>query len=127
MHFHEDAENLLDRHDLSQLISFRFSAYPDSTWNDWVHIQFGIDREILIEIEKRVKLLNSNISADTSLGGQYSVGHSYVTPPSGATIEDAREWFRQVVDTEIGPLLYEYWFDAADKVQKAKAQLLEGF
>jgi 5-methylcytosine-specific restriction enzyme B len=99
----------------------------NSTWHDWVCAQFAIDPGILIEIEKRVTLLNSNISADTSLGTQYRVGHSYVTPPSGATIDDAKEWFRQIVDTEIGPLLDEYWFDAPDKAQKSKAQLLEGF
>jgi 5-methylcytosine-specific restriction protein B len=99
----------------------------NSTWHDWVCAQFAIDPGILIEIEKRITLLNSNISADTSLGAQYRVGHSYVTPPSGATIDDAREWFRQIVDTEIGPLLDEYWFDALGKAQKAREQLLEGF
>ena len=96
-------------------------------WHDWVISQCGIDSEILVEIEKRLIGLNIVISADTGLGPQFRVGHSYVTPPFGIPIIDAREWFRQVVDTEIGPLLDEYWFDALDKSQKARERLLEGF
>lgn len=96
-------------------------------WHDWVQSQCNIDSEILVEIEQRLITLNNEISADTDLGPQFRVGHSYVTPPFGAPISDAREWFRQVVDTEIGPLLDEYWFDAFGKSQKAKERLLEGF
>jgi len=96
------------------------------SWHDWVQSQCGIDSEILVEIEKRVNALNNDISADTSLGPQFRVGHSYVTPPFGVPISDAREWFRQVVDTEIGPLLDEYWFDALEKSHKARERLLEG-
>jgi 5-methylcytosine-specific restriction enzyme B len=96
-------------------------------WQNWVKSQCGIGLEILIEIEKRVNTLNEEISADTNLGPQFRVGHSYVTPPFGIPISDAREWFRQVVDTEIGPLLDEYWFDALEKSQKARVRLLEGF
>ncbi len=96
-------------------------------WRDWVQSQCGIDSEILVEIEKRLNILNNEISTDTSLGPQFRVGHSYVTPPFGIPISDAREWFRQVVDTEIGPLLDEYWFDALDKSQRARERLLEGF
>jgi 5-methylcytosine-specific restriction protein B len=93
-------------------------------WRDWVQEHCGIDSEILVEIEKR---LNNDITADSSLGPQFRVGHSYVTPPLGVPIADAREWFRQVVDTEIGPLLDEYWIDPREKSQKARERLLEGF
>ncbi|EKD39355.1 MAG: hypothetical protein ACD_75C00434G0005 [uncultured bacterium] len=96
-------------------------------WQNWVHMKCCIDYEILAEIEKRVRSLNDEISADKNLGSQFRVGHSYVTPPFGAPIIDSREWFRQVVDTEIGPLLDEYWFDSTDKAQKTRERLLEGF
>ena len=96
-------------------------------WHDWVQSQCGIDSEILVEIEKRLITLNNEISADAGLGPQFRVGHSYVTPPFGIPISDARKWFRQVVDTEIGPLLDEYWFDSLEKSQKARERLLEGF
>ena len=97
------------------------------TWHDWVHGQCGIDSEILSEIEKRILALNEEITADTTLGRQFRIGHSYVTPPFGIPITDAREWFKQVVETEIGPLLDEYWFDALDKARKARQCLIEGF
>lgn len=99
----------------------------NGAWHNWVHTQFAITPEILVEIEKRITILNTMISADNSLGAQYCIGHSYVTPSSGSVVSDAREWFRQVVETEIGPLLDEYWFDAPDKAQKAREQLLTGF
>ena len=96
-------------------------------WRDWVQSQFSIDAEILVKIEERLIALNSEISTDAGLGPQYRIGHSYVTPPSGSHINNAKAWFHQVVHTEIGPLLDEYWFDALDKSRKARERLLEGF
>lgn len=96
-------------------------------WQKWLHTQCGIDIEILVEIEKRILDLNKVISADTGLGPQFCIGHSYVTPARKIPVPDAKEWFRQVVDTEIGPLLDEYWYDALEKTRNAKKQLLEGF
>jgi 5-methylcytosine-specific restriction protein B len=96
-------------------------------WRDWVQASCGIDPAILVEIEKRLNALNDDISADPGLGRQFRIGHSYVMPPLSAPTVNAREWFRQVVDTEIGPLLDEYWFDALEKSQEAKGRLLEGF
>jgi 5-methylcytosine-specific restriction enzyme B len=96
-------------------------------WLDWVSSQCGIDLEILKEIEKRMLSLNEEITADTSLGPQFRIGHSYVTPPFGIPIKDGREWFKQVVETEIGPLLDEYWFDALDKARKTRQRLTDGF
>jgi 5-methylcytosine-specific restriction protein B len=96
------------------------------TWCNWVHGQCGIDLDVLSEIEKRIVALNETIATDTSLGRQFRIGHSYVTPPFGVRINNAREWFRQVVETEIGPLLDEYWFDAVDKAREARKCLIEG-
>ena len=95
-------------------------------WLDWVHKHCGIETEILSEIEKRILALNEGIAADPSLGRQFRIGHSYVTPPFGIPISDPLEWFKQVVETEIGPLLDEYWFDTLDKARKARQLLTEG-
>ena len=51
-------------------------------WHDWVKSKFSIESEILREIQKRILELNEKITADTSLGRQFRIGHSYVTPPS---------------------------------------------
>ena len=34
-----------------------------------------------------------------------------MTPAPGDDAGEPEEWFAQVVDTEIAPLLHEYWFD----------------
>ena len=97
-----------------------------SVWRNWVHDQCKIDKEFLSQVEERMNALNKQIADDSNLGTQFRVGHSYVTPSAGE-IDDSREWFKQVVEIEIGPLLDEYWFDALDTAQEAKKKLLEGF
>ena len=89
----------------------------DARWRTWVHRQCGIDLDFLTAIEHHMTSLNERIADDRSLGPQFRVGHSYVTPSVDTPISDPAEWFRHVVETEIGPLLDEYWFD---DIQKAK-------
>lgn len=76
-------------------------------------------------IEQRMNALNGEIDQDRSLGPQYRIGHSYVTPLAGVPVDDGHAWFSGVVQTEIIPLLAEYWFDAPDKVRAAAHKLLE--
>lgn len=98
------------------------------SWHDWVHTQNGIGSNLLTEIERRITALNNEIAADSNLGPQFRIGHSYVTPPVGASItnDNAKEWFFDVVDTEIGPLLDEYWFDNIEKSKQIQKRLIEG-
>ncbi len=96
-------------------------------WRDWVQSKNGIDEETLVEIEHRIDVLNQTISDDPSLGVQFRVGHSYVTPPFEQPIDNGKKWFRDVVNTEIGPLLDEYWFENLEASEKAKHDLLVGF
>lgn len=98
------------------------------SWHDWVHTQNGIGSNLLTEIERRITALNNEIAADSNLGPQFRIGHSYVTPPVGASItnDNAKEWFCDVVDTEIGPLLDEYWFDNIEKSKQIQKRLTEG-
>ena len=97
-----------------------------SVWRDWVHEKAGIDIEFLSRVEQKMNALNDQIAADTNLGAQFKIGHSYITPAAGSTIFDPRDWFRQVVETEISPLLDEYWFDTPNDARNARKQLLEG-
>lgn len=95
-------------------------------WRKWVTSRCGVDAGLLDEIERRILALNEEIAADASLGKAFRIGHSYVTPPVGIEVSNARDWFVQVVETEIGPLLEEYWFDARDKAKDARKRLTEG-
>ena len=69
--------------------------------------------------------LNRAIAADPRLGPQFCVGHSYVTPTDSVESGGTRDWFAQVVEAEIGPLLDEYWFDAPAEAKKAREALLK--
>jgi 5-methylcytosine-specific restriction protein B len=95
-------------------------------WRAWVTKQCAIEPALLDEIEKRILALNVQIAADSSLGPQFRIGHSYITPPVQVPITDPLRWYKQVVESQIGPLLREYWFDAGEKAQEAQKRLTEG-
>ena len=96
-------------------------------WRDWVVKECAVDPGLVADIERRIAELNDQIAADARLGKQFRIGHSYVTPAHRLEAGDTKKWFQQVVDTEIGPLLDEYWFDAPDEAQKAIARLTQGW
>jgi 5-methylcytosine-specific restriction protein B len=96
----------------------------NSAWRSWAERKGGLESDVLDLIYDRLAALNGRISSDRSLGDQFRIGHSYVTPE--APVGAGRDWFRRVVDTEIGPLLDEYWFDDATRAAEAKAELLKG-
>jgi 5-methylcytosine-specific restriction enzyme B len=94
-------------------------------WRAWCS-ERGLDEVILSEIETRISSLNLEITASVSLGPQFRIGHSYVTPDGEDKVVDGRVWFRAKVETEIGPLLDEYWYDAPERAKEARAKLLTG-
>ena len=49
-----------------------------------------------------------------------------MTPSGQEEIDDPVSWFRQTVETEIGPLLEEYWFDQPGRASEEKDKLLQG-
>ncbi|MGN7158084.1 AAA family ATPase [Dietzia cercidiphylli] len=93
-------------------------------WRSWVSARNGIDDGFLAALAARVDALNTVIADDRSLGEQYRIGHSFFTPHVKARIEDPNAWLRQIVESEIRPLLGEYWFDDPERVQKEAGALL---
>lgn len=96
-------------------------------WREWVVKECAVDPGLVADIERRIAELNEQIAADARLGKQFRIGHSYVTLAHRLEAGDTKKWFQQVVETEIGPLLDEYWFDAPDEAQKAIARLTQGW
>ena len=94
-------------------------------WRMWCR-NHGLDNEICNEIETRIGALNADIGAAISLGPQFRVGHSYVTPDTDEVVRDGLVWFRAKIEAEIGPLLDEYWYDAPETAKKARAKVLAG-
>ena len=80
----------------------------------------NVENALIDKISNRMNQLNSEINDD--LGSGFEIGHSFFTPNS-ATIPNT-EWFNDVVDFEIKPLLDEYYFDDSSQVE-TKIDLLK--
>lgn len=120
--------NLADRSlalvDLALRRRFAFVALGpcfNEAWMRWCEAK-GMAAEDIARMKAAVEALNREIAAERALGPQFQIGHSYLTPVE--TVRDARAWFAQVVRTEIGPLLHEYWFDAPQQAEQAIQKLL---
>lgn len=94
-------------------------------WRRWVAEKGGVEPALADDIERRILALNAQIAE--AFGRQFEIGHSYVTPTAKLEPGATREWFRQVAETEIGPLLDEYWFDAPKSAREALVRLLQGW
>ena len=126
--------NIADRSlalvDLALRRRFAFVTLEPSlgeAWGAWVVREGGLDPTLVEDIRRRITELNDRIAGDPRLGSQFRIGHSYVTPTHRLEPGATKDWFRQVVETEIGPLLEEYWFDAPDDASKAIQQLVAGW
>ncbi len=73
-----------------------------------------VDPELLERIVQRMSALNDAIRNDKDLGPGFEIGHSYFVPDEPADADD--QWYLNVVNTQIEPLLREYWFDRPDHV-----------
>jgi hypothetical protein len=84
----------------------------------------GVPQELIASIIARMNALNDAIASDVvNLGRGFQVGHSFFVP---------REingyfagWYEQIIETEIRPLLEEYWFDDPGKADQWRDRLLE--
>ena len=74
-----------------------------------------VPAELVDQIIRRMSRLNNAIAEDSELGLGFRIGHSYFVP--GDEEEPDAAWYRRVVDTQIAPLLEEYWFDSPEKVK----------
>ena len=104
---------------------FAFAALEprfNDAWFAWVTTRGGIDAASARAIQDWMTALNDRIAQDPELGRNFLIGHSYVTPSQ--PVPDASAWFRRVAETEIRPLLQEYWFATPDRVDEAMDPLL---
>lgn len=99
----------------------------NDAYRAWCRTQ-GVPDEITAEIVDRISDVNRTIEQDPHLGANYLVGHSYLCPRA-ADLDghSAKDWYRGTVATQILPLLEEYWFDDAKRLEEARRRLLGGF
>jgi 5-methylcytosine-specific restriction protein B len=90
---------------------FRVSAFKEYLKKQ------GAEESFITDLIKAMTQLNQDITNDVNnLGKGFCIGHSFfcVHPEDGRYDE---QWYAQIIDTEIAPLLREYWFDDSDRAE----------
>lgn len=84
-------------------------GFGHSAFDDYLQTQ-GWAATFADHISKRFIALNKQIAKDEELREGFCIGHSYFCSkrPDGMTDD---EYFADIIDTEIRPLLEDYWFD----------------
>lgn len=91
-----------------------FDMEPGFDSEQFIKYQKELNSQKLDELIVQVKILNQEITADKSLGKGFCIGHSYFCGQEECT----DDWLYSVVNYDILPMLREYWFDDAPRVQK---------
>ncbi len=97
--------------------------YKSSIFRQWLTDRL-MSPQLIGLIAERLIALNDDISADPLLGENYQVGHSYFCPKGDDFAGLDHAWYEGIVETEIAPLLREYWFDNPPRATEAIAKLL---
>ncbi|HNW36160.1 MAG TPA: AAA family ATPase, partial [Candidatus Ozemobacteraceae bacterium] len=84
----------------------------------------GIPPELVQKLCKNVMSLNARILSDAEhLGPGYRIGHSYFLPPQDS-MDNWDSWYREVVTTQIRPLLECYWPHDQERINREVGMLL---
>ena len=97
------------------------TEYGRATFKKYLVEEKGADPALVSRISERMAELNKTIRGDKELGRGFQIGHSYFLPDDGE--EPSEDWYKHVVDTQIAPLLREYWFDSPKEVENEVTRL----
>jgi 5-methylcytosine-specific restriction protein B len=98
--------------------------FGSAEFRKWMQ-EHGAQDAIIQLVVTRMQALNTTITEDSHLGGNYKIGHSFFCPKEKDDFSaHGKEWFVDVVETEIIPLLEEYWYDSPEKLKAASEELL---
>ncbi|AKB73969.1 hypothetical protein MSLAZ_0708 [Methanosarcina lacustris Z-7289] len=75
----------------------------------------GFSPKFVGDIVSKITTLNKTIRLDKNLGEGFQIGHSFFCNHKNNKSEN--EWFKDIINFEIKPLLEEYWFDDKDKYE----------
>ncbi|GLC31122.1 AAA family ATPase [Clostridium omnivorum] len=91
-----------------------FEMEPGFNSGGFKAYEAAFDNDTFNTLIERIKELNKEIAADSSLGKGFCIGHSYFCGQKECT----DEWMMEVVEYDILPMLSEYWFDEPAKLQR---------
>lgn len=103
---------------------FSFATLKPELGSNWLEFaeKRGHDTRELRSIANQITQVNALISEDPTLGAPFCIGHSFVTPRTKITepaVGKTQRWFQEIIDTDLAPLLEEYWFDQPEKLETA--------
>ena len=81
----------------------------------------GVSDNLLGRIVRNLQVVNKQIAEDNDLGSGFEIGHSYFVPEQSTDLDEL--WYLNIVETQISPLLREYWFDRIGRATEAINQL----
>ncbi len=90
-----------------------FDMEPAFLSDGFKKLQVAIQNPKFDSLLSVVENLNNAISDDPSLGVGFRIGHSYFL--TSDPVDDV--WLSSVVEYELIPLLFEYWFDEPSKIE----------
>ena len=88
-------------------------AYGTGKFREYL-LEADVEQDLVDRIDRNMHTLNEKIRRDTDLGPGFEIGHSYFVPEESAD----EQWYRAIVETQIAPLLREYWFDRPNQVNE---------
>jgi 5-methylcytosine-specific restriction enzyme B len=97
--------------------------FRSDLFRKWL-VDRGMSGELVGLIIKRMVALNQEITDDSLLGENYQIGHSFFCPKGNNFEGLDRNWYEAIVQTEILPLLREYWFDNSKRIEQIEGKLL---
>lgn len=84
----------------------------------------GISDQFVNRIVININKINQEIRNDFRLGKGFEVGHAYFTNVQG--VHDINEWYNNIVEFELVPLIEEYFFDDEIKCKDLIEVLISG-
>ncbi|WP_179209973.1 MULTISPECIES: AAA family ATPase [Bacillus cereus group] len=84
----------------------------------------GISERNMNRIVENIYTINQEIRSDYRLGKGFEIGHAYFTNVKG--IHDINEWYNNIVEYELVPLIEEYYFDDEIKCKELIEVLRSG-
>lgn len=97
-------------------------AFSSPSFREYL-ISHEVAESLTDQIIDKMNRLNEQIEGDNNLGHGFKIGHSYFCPLPGKKPDET--WYKWVIETEIVPLLKEYWFDNPKKVDENRQELLD--
>ena len=94
----------------------------NQAWLDY-GIVHGLSLQLLHTIQTQMQQLNQDIAENPYLGKSLMLGHSYFTPQH--TVSDEMCWYRDIIESEILPLLEDYYADDPAQLEAWQTRFLE--